>query len=266
MKPEEEVQEQEIDISTALEINLNPIEIEMSTAQSVFIGKKHFPYFLLLTTFFQLTIYSILIIFVTNSYQEIDQNFCYFQKICINFKNQENFIFGMILYSICFILPSFIFPIGRGLSIFPLLTIIIFYHFYLPPWILYFLGDNSLGNYYRIFCVNLFINAFSAFLSSIFSKFFKSNFFPFFGITLAILFNFLFLCCYEFLGEQKDTGFLLYFFSISFCILNSCYLNYDLKQILKKRSFEYFKYDFFLGFVHLQTDWLFRFWYIMKRK
>ena len=258
---------QEIDISTAIEIDLNPLEIEMSTGQSIFIGRKHFPYFLLLTTFFQITIYSILIIFITNSYQKIDKQFCYYNKssICINFENQENFYFGFILFSICFILPSFIFPIGRGFYIFPLLTIIVFYHFYLPPWFLFFFGDKF-KCYFRILCCNLFINATSAFLSSIFSKIFKSSFFPEFGICLAVLFNFLFLCCYEFLGESKDTDFLLYFISLCFCILHSCYLNYDLKQILKKRSFKYFKYDFFLGYVHLQTDWLFRFWYVMKRK
>ena len=48
--------------------------------------------------------------------------------------------------------------------------------------------------------------------------------------------------------------------------LSAAYFNLDLSFMIRKRSYYYLNGDWFLGFVHLHTDFLFRFWRDCFRK
>jgi hypothetical protein len=259
-----------IDTSVALPVDLNPLEIEMSSNKQVFfINKKNFPWFLLKTSLFQLLIYFILIYYYLESLnQPNEQQFCYLTNICINFQNKnEEFWVFVILLIISFLLPSVIFNSGRGLSVFPLLLIIVFIHFYLPPWISYYLGQGSRLNFlFKSLCVVLCLDAFAIFLSSVFCIILKFGFYPAIGISLGVFFNLLFLLTFEFLLIKKESDFLLFFIKFFFCILHCFYINYDIRQILRERCFFYFKDDYFLCYIHLQTDLFARFWIYCFKK
>jgi hypothetical protein len=166
-----------------------------------------------------------------------------------------------IVLFVILIVPSVYKPIARSGFQYPIYVVLWFSTFWL---VVYGIVKQSKGTYehngYKILvhlCYSIYNSSFALFVVSLFSK----NYVPkaiAFSITCVGQLTFgLMLTYYSTTTRRIAAEYVAY---AIFALLLTLYYCYDLEIMMFHRVNVYKKSDWFLGFIHIQTDITFRFW------
>lgn len=251
------------DISSALHVEMDPKTIEVKeTPTSVFIGRDSWRKFMLGATsalmFVTLFLIADVIVYIVN--------FKAFYSLFSGYTDiwGVHAIVAYIAFVICMAIPTILPTIGRSLTI-PLFIVILLCYAYIPALVMRY-GWKSTVNTAQYISMGIIIwaSAVIGLFVNLISTRRKINPSIGIGISSALCTICFIVFCYAL--DKIDPHKLILLILIALCAVLSAYLNYDALFMLNKRNDFYLNSDWFLGFVHLHTDILFRFWVDIFRK
>ena len=251
------------DISSALDVEMDPQNIEVEESpKSVFIGKNNWRKFLLGATI-SLLFVTLFMMAYTIIYFIDDRIFRHIFKGFSRVTNPFP-ILSYIIFIVSLAVPSVWTNIGRKAAI-PLMIVIIGCYAYIPAFLFRwgikekykFAPDLAVVYFMWISCViGLFVNVIST------KKVFKTTTGVLVATGLFVVLLAIYILILKMMNPYKYILLILVGLNYGFAL----YLNLDVKFMLEKRNDYYLTTDWFIGFVHLQTDIFFRFWRDIFRK
>lgn len=263
MKGNQALNKSDSDVSSALHVQMDTMSVEVKEApKHVTIGKDNWRKFLLGATialmFVTLFLVADSVVYLTER-DIFRQVFAYYSGLGNGFD-----IAAVILLFLSLLVPSVAPNVGRKAFV-PLMIIIIGCYAYLPAFLIR-VGMKERYNFsedlvliYAIWIssvIGLFINVVST----------KDKFNPTNGMIISASLDTFLIIIYVFVLKISSP----YKFELLLMIVAAStlgfYMNMDVQFMLNKRNDFYLNSDWFLGFVHLQTDIFFRFWIDIFRR